>query len=861
VPRATCISRDERKEHGHAMYIRPQRAVAAVDRRLPILLLPLLLCAFAPAWAQVGVLTQHNDNSRTGANLSEIVLTTSNVNVSQFGKIFTRAVDSEIHAQILYVPNVTVPNKGTHNVIYAATEHNSVYAFDADSPAASAPLWQVNLGPSVPGSAIAMPWVTEVGIMSTPVIDAATGTLYAVADTSVSGVPTFRLHALDISTGAEKFGGPVTVAGSVPGTGYDSAGGRVTFSAVNQLNRPALLLAGNNITLAFGSHSDHDPYHGWIFAYNRSTLAPTAIWCSSPNSRQGAVWQSGQGPVADGGGNISVTTGNGAFDANTGGSSMGDSLVKLSPGLVVLDWFTPYDQDVLDSQDMDLGSGGVTAIPGTDLLATGGKASKLYIVRNSSLGHFHAGSDSQIVQSFQIVVGTPSAPDSIHAIITWSTPATGRLIYLWADNDVLKSYQLTGGVFNPTPFARGSVAVGGFADAGLSISASGSTAGTGILWAAHPDSSGGILRAYNAANVGVELWNSRQNAARDALGGNARFNCPTVANGKVYVPTSSNTLVAYGLLGASAPAAPAGLTIAGGNQQLALKWTAAPGASSYNIYRGTAINAEGTAPYRTGIAASAYTDTGLTNGSIYYYRVSAAGAGGESPRSAEVSGIPEAKPKPATGGVIDTANPLASGLVLCCPINEGAGAASVKNLVSGTSATIPSGWKWITTTEGRTLSGSGTQPPINFTPGSVPTGNVTIYVIGKANNASFFTQEQDGLTSGGWGATLSNTGASLFTSAQVNVPITSVSGQLVHIGLTRSGNTNTVYVNGVVKAAKTDAGGALRTSSPHRWSIGGSTSASGTGINGWISYVCVWNRALSASEMQQLNANPYGLLK
>jgi hypothetical protein len=289
----------------------------------------------------VAVLTRSYDLSRSGVNLNEVVLNTANVRMAQFGKLFSRPVDGHIYAQPLYVPDVNVPGKGVHNVVYVATMHNTVYAFDADDPAASAPLWQVNLGASVPlpnsdfGPPNYLDIQVEVGIVGTPVIDFRGGTLYVVALTqepvpaTCPCVYVHRLHALDLYTGAEKFGGPVVISGSA----MRIAGGQIAqavFDSSHQLQRPGLLLSQGKVYAAFGSYGDWQPYHGWILGYDATTLQPASVFNTTPTGAQGSIWQGGQGLAADASGNIYAGAANGSFDVNLGGSNYGDSLLKLS---------------------------------------------------------------------------------------------------------------------------------------------------------------------------------------------------------------------------------------------------------------------------------------------------------------------------------------------------------------------------------------------------------------------------------------------------------------------------------------------------------------------------------------------------
>ena len=509
----------------------------------------------------VDVLTQHNDNGRTGANLHETILTTANVNTNTFGKLFTRTVDGQIYAQPLYMSSLPIPDKGTHNVIFVATAHDSVYAFDADDPTASTPLWQVTLGSSIPVTNADFggrygPYrdiALEVGIISTPVIDRGTDTMYVLAaNRDSTGRYVHRLHALNLLTGAEKFGGPVETQGSVAGQGAGSVDGMITFDNKQQLQRAGLLLANGRVYVAFAGYADTDPYHGWVFAYDAHTLRRVAIFNDTPNGGEGGIWQAGWGPAADTNGNVYVASGNGDWNANVGGtnSNYGTSYIKLRPDLTVDDWFTPWNQkDLLD--DQDLGSTGLMLIPGTHLLVSGDKQGTFYLVRQDAMGHYNAHGDTQIAQSFKATAG-PNHGGTVY----WDGPS-GAHVYVWSYNDDLKAFSMSGGAFLTTPSSQSTMTIppSGFPGAMLSLSANGSAAGSGIVWALHPYSgdasrgtAGGILRAFDASDVRKELWDSRQDAGRDDVGTFAKFNAPTIANGKVYVPTFSGYLAVYGLL-------------------------------------------------------------------------------------------------------------------------------------------------------------------------------------------------------------------------------------------------------------------------------------------------------------------------
>jgi len=524
-------------------------------RRAFVLSLFALLFAATAISAQVAVTTQHNDNYRTGQNISETILTPANVNQTQFGKLFSQAVDGYIYAQPLYVPNVNVPGKGTHNIVYVATEHDSVYAFDADnnSGANAAPLWQTSfINPAkgittVSSSDVGCSdLVPEIGITGTPVIDLSSNTMYVLAKTKENGSFVQRLHALDITTGAEKLGGPVVILAQVKGTG--EGGNIIVFNPLRQAQRPGLVLQNGNVYIAWASHCDIGPYHGWLLAYDAQTLLQKGVWNSTRNGGLGGIWMAGSGIASDAKNYVYVPTGNGTFDANLPGKDYGDSIIKVGFSMLgklrPFDYFTPYDQNFLNNTDTDLGSGGVLLIPdrpGTKypyLLVQAGKEGTVYVINRNKMGHYNPLNNNQIVQNLPGAVGG-----------MWAMPAFwNNGVYFGGVNDNLKlfSFNPSTGVLSTTPVSNTSTSFG-YPGTTPSISANG--AGNGIVWSLQTQNYNGgssVLHAYEATNLSNELYNSQQNPARDNPGGAVKFTVPTVANGKVYVGAVKQLSV-YGL--------------------------------------------------------------------------------------------------------------------------------------------------------------------------------------------------------------------------------------------------------------------------------------------------------------------------
>jgi hypothetical protein len=524
-----------------------------------------------------GVFTQHNDLSRSGQNINETVLTTANVNSKTFGKLFSYPVDNQIYAQPLYVPNVSIPGQGTHNVVYIATEGDTVYAFDADGLTPPV-LWSDNFTNPAEGvntisctkAGLTCNVYPTTGITGTPVIDPTTNTMYVLVRTAeTSGSTTNyvqRLHALDITTGAEKFGGPVVISGQVKGTGAGSSGGKVLFNTLHNDQRPGLVLANGNIYIGWAGNA-----HGWVMAYGAQTLKQIAIFNTTPNGTLGGVWQSGNGFAVDSNGDLYLATGDGTFDANTGGGDYGDTVLKFSPTLQILSYFTPMDQDCrftpAPNNDLDLGSGGPMIFPTQsgafpDEIVESGKggspcdlfgstyAVPIYLLDRDSLGGYDVTQD----QDIQTVQGTIHGYWSSPAF--WQTPTASYVYYSGMTNesgggDYLKQYTLANGALSTAPIAQSpNLFVVGSTP---SVSANGTS--NGIVWAvertdilsAAPGNHEAVLYAYKASDVATELYNSRQSIQRDATGCANKFQTPTIANGKVYVGTQ-NELDVFGVL-------------------------------------------------------------------------------------------------------------------------------------------------------------------------------------------------------------------------------------------------------------------------------------------------------------------------
>jgi hypothetical protein len=544
-----------------------ERGQSCFRRQRFTLFLLALLCA--TCLRAQDVLTYHNDNARTGQALAETILTPSNVNSTQFGKLFQANVDGKVDAQPLYASAVTIPSQGTHDVLFAATEHDSVYAFDADS---GTQLWKVSLLPAGEttsddrGCGQVSP---EIGVTATPVIDRSSGpngTIYVVAMSKDSSSAYHqRLHALDITSGAEEFGGPKEVQATFPGTGDNSNGSNVIFDPAQYKERPGLLLLNHLIYTSWSSHCDIAPYTAWIIAYNEAPLNQVNVLDLTPNGNEGSVWMSGAGLAADSAGYIYPLLANGTFDTTLNGSGFpsqsdyGNAFVKLSTangGLAAADYFTMSNTVSESNADEDLGSGGLLVLPDmtdangvTRHLAVGaGKDQSLYLVDRDNMGKFNPTADN-IYQEIRSAL-----PGGIYSMPAYFN---GRLYYGPVSYNLI-AFQFSGAKLQTTPVSTSGTTFG-YPGATPSISANGNTGG--IVWATE-NTNPAVLHAYDASDLSKELYNSNQAGKRDQFGAGNKFITPTIANGKVYVGTT-NGVGAFGLLSGPAGDFSLGVSLSG----------------------------------------------------------------------------------------------------------------------------------------------------------------------------------------------------------------------------------------------------------------------------------------------------------
>ncbi len=500
------------------------------------------------------VATNRYDNARSGVNLQETKLTTANVNASQFGLLFSRAVDGQIYAEPLYVGGLTMSDKKSHNVVYVATEHNTLYAFDADDATATAPLWSLNVGPS--GTNTCDNLAPEIGITSTPVIDPAAGTIYFISKGQEAAGWVQRIHAVNIVTGTERAGSPAVITASAKGTGAGASGGNIAFDPSTQLNRPGLLLANGIVYAAFASHCDAGAYHGWIlgYSYDGTRFQQVLAYNVSPDGSQGGIWQAGVGLSSDGT-SIYVVAGNGSTNPSAGSLDLSESVFRMRiSDYSVQDYWIPSAYSSLNAADADLSSGAVL-LP-HNILATGSKDGRVYLLDTANLGKFS--STDKILQTLTTPGKASGGRGHVHGgAIYYNLPAGGgERVFLWPEDSPLMQYTLNatsrtlgGLVTDPIPTATFTP---GHPGAILTLSANGSLNGTGILWAAFPTQNGidgawhktsaGALYAIDATNITKVLWS-------DSTGtwNVAKFAPPVVANGHVYVGTFSKSLRVYGL--------------------------------------------------------------------------------------------------------------------------------------------------------------------------------------------------------------------------------------------------------------------------------------------------------------------------
>jgi hypothetical protein len=498
----------------------------------------------------VSVLTQHNDNSRTGLNDKESILNISNVNKNQFGMLFTLSVDDEVYAQ----PLVCNPSGGSTIIVYIATVNNSLYAFDAMDGKL---IWKKNYT----GDGNRPPNVSDVrcnnftlniGIVGTPVIDKSSGTIYFVSRSTDGTYFHQFLHAVDLISGNDKPGSPVEIRAGVPGTGDGNVNDTVYFDPLRNNQRMGLALVNGVVYISWSSYCDNGPYHGWMMGYDASTLEQKYVYCDTPDGGLGGIWESGMGIAADANGDLYITTGNGTVDQNNPEDlrNRGESALKLTPsgsGMIIKSFFTPSDYNYLNDNDLDYGVMGTFLIPNSGFYFTGGKDGKIYLLNNNNMGGYSASSNN-VQQIIQVKSGLQSQP-------AWYSGSSREFAYVWSENDFLRAmpFDRTSNTFSDNQILSNVSGPIGGSGAEISVSSDGKTDSTGIVWASHAihtdaaESVGpGILRAFDANDITNELWNSSQSPA-DNPGFFAKFSAPTIANGHVYLATFSGQVVVYGL--------------------------------------------------------------------------------------------------------------------------------------------------------------------------------------------------------------------------------------------------------------------------------------------------------------------------
>ncbi len=515
---------------------------------------------YTPAPANTAVTTYKGDNGHTGDQTNETILNTSNVNSSSFGRKVSYPVDAQVYAQPLYVPNLTIGGS-THNVVFVETEHDSVYAFDADQTSATAPLWHTSFinppGTISPSNTDlnCNDLIPEDGLSGTPVIDTSTNTMYVVALTedTTNGTYSYNLHALSLTTGQDETGSPIKITASVSSTsGVDASGGKITFNARTERQRAGLVLANGNIYIAWGSFCDHNPYHGWLmsYSYNGTSFSQKAAISTTPNGTQGGLWAAGGAIVADSAGNIYYVSGNGNYNGTT---DFGDSFVKLSSSLKVEDYFTPFNQQCLDAEDADLGSGGPLLIPGQNRMLGAGKEGRIYVVDTTNMGKYTNPYSSTTVCSNQSKTNIDKVVEELpqttigglySSAAYWQNASGQEFIYYAGANDTIKAFTFSGGKISTSPFSAGPENFS-FTGGNPTVSSNAGAAGTGIVWTLSPQGAStsqvAVLRAYDATNLSHELYSNSNTASA----GYVKFSAPTVANGEVFIGTKSS-LEIYG---------------------------------------------------------------------------------------------------------------------------------------------------------------------------------------------------------------------------------------------------------------------------------------------------------------------------
>lgn len=550
-------------------------------------------------YTPVPVVTHHNDNGRTGVTRGERALSPESVSSPEFQKLFEFSVDGQVYGQPLFVPDMPGPDGIHRDLLIVVTQKNKLHIFDTlqllhgdiAQPMVTFPLGTplpfnfISMGytehflgivtsprvPSTPSSDPAFYNISpSIGVTSTPVVDTASHKVYLVAKVDLangSGPPNvaFQLRGFDLSTQKEVAGSPVTIVGSVNGTGPGNAAGTITFNPSLQHQRAALLLSQGMIYVSFGSHQDTPIWHGWIMRYDAATLTQNAIWCSTPNGQGGSIWQAGGGPAADESGNLYVMTGNGetATDVDTSNSNFAQSFVKLDPNLTVLGSFTPPGAALESQDDVDLGSSGPVAIPGQNTLVGAGKNGKLILIDRATVG---------MREMFQASLPEDSGHPGrtglhhVHGIpVVWRTPQGRIFVYLWPERDHLRVFEYdptTDKFASETPIAmsqaeapHGTVSYPSSMPGGaLSLSVDETRPRRAVLWASHQTSQDalranvpGTLRAFDAEDITKELWNSDMNATRDSVGLLGKYVPPTIAGGRVYLSTFSDRVAVYGL--------------------------------------------------------------------------------------------------------------------------------------------------------------------------------------------------------------------------------------------------------------------------------------------------------------------------